>query len=91
VDHSTASRRLGDQRAYNRQGHLSVSFGRWLAIGPSNLAGEALSVFLISALVMDTGDRPRRSPDPHWHDQSSLTAGADWVSADEKPISLNTK
>jgi hypothetical protein len=91
VDQSIASKRFGGQRAYNKQGHLSVSSGRWFAIELSNLAGEALSVFLISALVMDTGDRPRRSPDPHWHDQSSLTDGADWVSADEKPISLNTK
>jgi len=40
---------------------------------------------------MDIGDRQRRSPTPLCSRQSSRTDGADWTSADEKPISLNTK
>ena len=40
---------------------------------------------------MDIGDRQRRSPTPLSLRQSSRTDGADWTSADEKPISFNTK
>ena len=40
---------------------------------------------------MDIGDRQRRSPTPLSSRQSSRTDGADWTSADEKPISFNTK
>ena len=40
---------------------------------------------------MDIGDRQRRSPTPLVLLQSSRTDGADWTSADEKPISDNTK
>jgi hypothetical protein len=65
VDQSIASKRFGGQRAYNKQGHLSVSSGRWFAIELSNLAGEALFAFLVLKLVMDTGDQPRQSPGPH--------------------------
>lgn len=40
---------------------------------------------------MDIGDRQRRSPIPLSSRQSSRTDGADWTSADEKPIPSNTK
>ena len=40
---------------------------------------------------MDIGDRQRRSLTPLSSRQSSRTDGADWTSADEKPISFNTK
>ena len=40
---------------------------------------------------MDIGDRQRRSPTPLTSRQSSRTDGADWTSADEKPIPSNTK
>lgn len=40
---------------------------------------------------MDIGDRQRRSPTPLNLRQSSRTDGDDWTSADEKPISFNTK
>ena len=40
---------------------------------------------------MDIGDRQRRSPTPLSSLQSSRTDGDDWTSADEKPISSNTR